>query len=69
VESARRGIGERRWRRWLHQVGRVLIWLGGFAAGVGVSFRSVAMVVVGFLVTAWSMGTLAADDERAESDR
>jgi hypothetical protein len=69
VESVRRGMGERRCRRWLHQVGRVLIWLGGFSAGVGVSFRSVAMVVVGFLVTAWSMGALAADDERAEADR
>lgn len=65
----REGVTDQRWRRWLHQVGRVLIWLGGFAAGVGVSFRSVAMVVVGFLVTAWSMGALAADDERADAFR
>lgn len=58
------GVTETRWRRRLHQAGRVLVWLGGFAAGVGVSFRSVAMIAVGFLVTAWSMATLAADDER-----
>jgi hypothetical protein len=58
------GGTEARWRRRLHQVGRVLVWLGGFAAGVGVSFHSVAMIALGFLVTAWSMATLAADDER-----
>jgi hypothetical protein len=53
----------------MHQAGRVLIWIGGFAAGVGVSFRSIAMIAVGFLVTAWMMAALAADDERADEPR
>jgi hypothetical protein len=64
VERRGERVADARWRRRLHQVGRVLVWLGGFAAGVGVSFRSVGMIALGFLVTAWSMATLAADDER-----
>ncbi len=66
MENVGQRRGDARWRRRLHQVGRVLIWIGGFSAGVGVSFRSVAMIALGFLLTAWSMGTLAADDERLE---
>ena len=34
VESRGQRRMETGWRRRLHQVGRVLIWIGGFAAGV-----------------------------------